>query len=147
MGLSKECPRCKKTKWWYQFSRNKSGPFALNSPCKTCDKKQALIYRNANIEQVRLQTLKWRRNNKDKVNKGRRRRRKEAPHIQAAHNLKWRKKNPEKIAQQNKRYRNKGNNREAHSLCTMYQLSMSEAREAITNAQMGLKTTQQAVNI
>ncbi len=146
MGFSKDCPRCGKTKWWYEFSRNKKSPSTLNYTCKICDRKRAIIYRNANVERLKLKSANWKKNNRDKVNKWNRENYKQMPHKYAARSLKWRKANPEKVAQIRKNDLDNGNNREIHSICSKYHLSRKEVREAITIANAGARTTQQVIN-
>jgi len=39
MGFLKQCSKCDKIKYWFEFFKNKSGPFSLKSECKKCSQK------------------------------------------------------------------------------------------------------------
>lgn len=77
MGFSKECTKCGRVKWWYQFTiTGKSTTFSLRSNCKKCASKYAMEHRKRNynkphdktdMELKRKRNKKWRYLNKKRL--------------------------------------------------------------------------------
>jgi hypothetical protein len=74
MGFSKQCTKCGKIKWWYQFGKRKRGLFNLQSSCRPC---------------VAQRNLKWVKKNQGKLKDGYR---------------KWKEKNPERAKENSRKH-------------------------------------------
>jgi len=54
MGFSKECTKCGRVKWWYEFDRGKKGcKFSIESQCSNCSKAYQKKSREKNKDKRR----------------------------------------------------------------------------------------------
>ena len=69
MGFSKQCTKCGKVKWWYEFERAKAGKFSLNSYCFPCKRLRQNEYRKKNKDRENLRIKQYRNKNRDHISK------------------------------------------------------------------------------
>ena len=94
MGFSKECTKCGRVKWWYQFGvRKNSYAFSLRSNCKSCACKYSKKYRKGVAFLTRQTDEKYRQRLKEKKRD-------------------WYQKNKERISKEQRIYRNIKTNKE-----------------------------------
>lgn len=67
---TKQCTKCKETKSFNEFYKNKVNQFGLSSYCKQCNRVCAKQWKEDNREKKRLHNKKWKEKNKEKFNNG-----------------------------------------------------------------------------
>jgi hypothetical protein len=65
--LLKVCTKCKISKDFSDFSKEKKGLFGLKSSCKLCNNQKTTLWKKSNIEKVKNLDVKYKRNQPEKI--------------------------------------------------------------------------------
>jgi hypothetical protein len=120
---TKKCRCCKAEKPLTSFYRKKASTDGFNPYCKPCAIEKIKIYREQNIEKIRLKHKAWRIANKEKIKENQKKWYAKNPNYQREsylknsnkrkeHSAKWRRENPEKVKEIRLKFKEKSRNQQ-----------------------------------